>query len=188
MNMSKCKLIKGGGSSFCEAVKNIENTKLVVMPSKDRCMFVISNAPHMAGGSDSALDEADAYEKWMFHGKKGGTVVFFTDVNSKALVEGPMKNWLLQKFATVKNRVMSGSILDRIRRRNSVYAWTIGKYLRGVYTGEDQKTFDENSISVDIIGVDRKTLFAVAEEIKDAFKQESVLVEDHSNGEIYFVS
>lgn len=145
----------------------------------------------MSGGADSAVQgllEADEYEKWMFKGEKGGTVVFLTDVNSKALSEGPLKNWLLQKFATVKNRVMSGSILDRICRRHIIYTWTIGRYLHGVYTGEDQKTFDESSIAVDVIGVDRKTLFAVAEEIRDAFGQESDLMKDHSNGEIYFVS
>lgn len=60
--------------------------------------------------------------------------------------------------------------------------------MRGVYTGENGKTFNENSITIDVLGVDRKTLFALAEEIKNVFAQESVLVEDRSTKQFYFVS
>ena len=183
----KKKLIKGGGSSFCEATKNMENAGLEVVPSRDKCMYVLSNASHINDGTLSE-DDSDEFSKWLFNAPSGGTITFSTDVNSKTLADNGVKNWLLQKFTTVKNRVLYGKILDRIRKKNGVYAWTVGRYLRGVYTGENGKTFNENSITIDVLGVDRKTLFALAEEIKNVFAQESVLVEDRSTKQFYFVS
>lgn len=77
-------------------------------------------------------------------------------------------------------------MLDKIRRKNNVYAWTIGRYLVGTYTGNNGKTFNENSISIDVIGINKDTLFKIAEQLKDTFKQESVLVK--LNDQVYFVS
>lgn len=182
------KLIKNGGDSFTEAVKNVENATLDVVPSKARCEYVISNVDHMAGPVGEAESEKDEYEKFLFKGDSGGAVVFSTDVNSLKLADGALRNWLIQKFRTVRNRITARKVLDGIRRKNNIYAWTIGRYFVGVYTGADGKTFSENSYVVDCIGVDRKTLFRLAEEIRAAFGQESVLVKDHATSQVYFVS
>ena len=103
------------------------------------------------------------------------------------LSDNKFKNWILQKFNTVKNRFSAKSMLDTIRKKNNVYAWTVGKYLSGVYTGNNGKTFDENSISISMIGVSRDQLFKIADEICREFKQESVLVQDNKTNQIYFV-
>lgn len=41
-NIVTAKLLTNGGNSFCEAIKNIEHN-LKVVPSVDKCMYVISS-------------------------------------------------------------------------------------------------------------------------------------------------
>ena len=58
------------------------------------------------------------------------------------------------------------------------------------YTEESSitnETFSEKSIVISILDCDRKTLFKLAKEIREQFKQESVLVYDASNKQFYFV-
>ena len=48
--------------------------------------------------------------------------------------------------------------------------------------------FDENSLSVEIIGIDSTELIKIAEELCIAFLQESVLLKDFSNNKIFLVN
>ena len=50
------KLLTNGGNSFCEAIKNIEHN-LKVVPSVDKCMYVISSMP-----SIKSMNEAEDTE------------------------------------------------------------------------------------------------------------------------------
>ena len=77
-------------------------------------------------------------------------------------------------------------MLDKIRKEFNVYAWTVGHSLHGVYTGDNGRTFDENSISLDIVGVTRDQLFKIAERVCGDFKQESVLIKDYETNQVYF--
>ena len=180
VNLSK-KLITGGGKCFNEAVKNMKNKNLKVVPSKDKCLFVIT---------DKIVSEADAdldkYEKMLFNGPAGGQIIFSTDVNSKDFSNNKFKNFIIQKFKTFKNRFTAKKSLDKIRRKNDIYAWTIGQYFQGVYTGENGKTFSEESIVIDIIGVSKKEIFKLAEEICKVFDQDLVLVK--TDNKIYIVN
>lgn len=179
VNLSK-KLIAGGGKCFNEAVKNIKN-KFTVVPSKEKCLFVITDK-----SVNEADDELAKYEKMLFDGPRGGQIIFSTDVNSKDFSENKFKNFIIQKFKTFKNRFTAKKALDKIRRKNDIYAWTIGQYFQGVYTGNNGKTFTEDSIVIDIIGVEKKDIFKLAEEICKTFDQESVLVK--VDNQVYFVS
>lgn len=186
------KHISGGGSSYVDAVRK-GVLHIEVKPSKDKCIYVISNMPSIASvslkiESEDTIDAIDEFEKYLFSGSTGGEIVFSTDVNAKQFSENPVKNWLLKKFRTLKNRFTLSVFLDRLRRKENIKAWTVGRYFIGTYTGDDGKTYNENSIVVDIIDVDRKTLFRLAQEIREYLHQESVLVKDASNGQIYFVS
>ena len=163
-NSTTWKLIQGGGNSFCQALKNSQNEN----------KFTISR--------DSVFSES--VEK--FDGHRGGCIVFSTDVNSRKLDDNSLKNWAKQKLTTVKNRLFSSKMLDKIRKEFNVYAWTVGHSLHGVYTGEDGRTFDENSISLDIVGVTRDQLFKIAERVCGDFKQESVLIKDYETNQVYF--
>lgn len=181
------KLIAGGGRNMKEAIENMGN-KIEISPSKDECLFVIASTNRLSE------DEADVYDKWKARNEdgsypeKGGVIVFSTDVNAKDISSSKFKNYILQKFKTAKNRLTASKILDKIRRKHDIYYWTVGKYLKGIYTGKNGKTFNENSISLDMFGVDRKTLFETAEDICRTFEQEAVMVKDNAANQVYFVT
>lgn len=182
--MIRRKLIAGGGDSLVEAMMNTQN-KLEIVPTREKCLFVIADRNILPFAKESDSEGKD-WERFLFRGEPGGTIVFSTDVNSKVLSDNSIKNRILQVYETYKNRFFAKRILDRIRRRHSVYAWTIGQYLIGTYTGDvDGKTYNENSLSIDVIGIDKDMLFKIAKDLLGIFNQESVLVK--WNGKVYFV-
>lgn len=184
--MVKSKVILGGGDSLIEAMKNMANEgKFKIEPSRDKCLYVICRQERHPF-IDEGEDGKDKWEKYFFNSEGGGTIVFSTDVNAVELTKNSFKNRLMQIYETFKNRTFALKSLDKFRRRNNVYAWTIGRYLVGTYTGQNGKTFNENSISIDVVGIGKDRLFRIAEELKDTFKQESVLV--RWNGMVYSVS
>ena len=119
--------------------------------------------------------------------ERGGVIIFSTDVNAVQLSSNKFKNWLQQKLATYKNRLKSASMIDKIANKNQLVGWTIGHYFDGRYRANNGTNYGENSLSVEIVGVDFDTLMKIAEEICVAFKQESVLLQDFSSGRILFV-
>ncbi len=184
------KLISGGGSSYANALANSQN-KLSIDLCKEKCLYVISNISeikklHEDDGNEQLLK--DEYAKYMFNGHKGGTIVFSTDVNSRVFSDNAVENWLVQLFKTWKNRFTVKSFLNSLRMKENIKAWTIGQYLVGTYTGEDGKTFNEKSYALNIIDIDRKTLFKLAKTICSYLSQESVLVYDAETKQMYFVS
>lgn len=185
------KLISGGGSSYADAVKNMSN-KIDVFVCKEKCKFILSNVPSFKGMSeDDSSDlsvEQDEFKKWVFFGESGGTIVFSTDVNSATFSNNKVKDWIYKKFLTLKNRFSIKNFLTRLRLKENIAAWTIGQYFIGSYTGSDGKTYDERSYTLNVIGIDRKELFKLAQEIREFLKQESVLVHDAKTKQVYFVT
>lgn len=120
--------------------------------------------------------------------EKGGIIVFSTDVNAVEFSPNKIKNWLKQKIATISNRFQSTKKIDKIADKHQLIGWTIGHYLDGRYKAKNGKMFGENSLSVEIIGVDFDKLLHIAEDICKDFKQESVLLQDFSSGRVLFVN
>ena len=121
--------------------------------------------------------------------KKGGIIVFSTDVNAVKLSDNALINWVKQKAHTISNRVGYNKKIDKIAAgKEDVYAWTVGKYLHGRYKAKNGQVFDENSLSVEFIGVSTETLISIAEEICKVFEQESVLVKSYTEDKIFFVN
>lgn len=120
--------------------------------------------------------------------QKGGIITFSTDVNAKDLNDNQLINWIKQKTTTIKNKLTKYKKIDNISQKHSLAAWTVGKFLSGRYTAKNGKVFDENSLSVEIIGIDSTELIKIAEELCIAFLQESVLVKDFSNNKIFLVN
>ena len=186
------KLISGGGSSYADAIANSKN-KLSIDLCKDKCRYVISNFPEMTRlNEDMSIAKEqllkDEFAKYMFNGNKGGTIIFSTDVNSKTFSDNAVMNWLIQKFRTWKNRFTIKSFLNNLRLKENIKAWTIGQYLIGTYTGANGKTFNEKSYALNIIDIDRKTLFNLAKEICAYLSQESVLIYDATTKQTYFMT
>lgn len=119
--------------------------------------------------------------------EKGGVIIFSTDVNAVELSPNKIKNWIKQKLATYTNRVKATSKLDKIANKNQLVGWTIGHYFDGRYRAKSGANFGENSLSLEVVGIDFDGLVKIAEEICEAFQQESVLLHDFSSGRIMFI-
>lgn len=120
--------------------------------------------------------------------EKGGIIVFSTDVNAVELSPNKLANWVRQKLATLKNRQQTTKIIDKIANENELVGWTIGHYLNGRYRAKNGQNFGENSISLELVGIDDDKLIRVAESVCAAFMQECVLVKSYSTGRIMFVN
>lgn len=120
--------------------------------------------------------------------KKGGIIVFSTDVNAEKQSDNKIVNWLKQKMMTITNRLNATKKIDKIAADNKLVGWTIGHYLDGRYTSpKNGKQYGENSLSVEIIGVNFEQLMKISMELCSAFAQESVLLKDYSSGRVLFV-
>ena len=119
--------------------------------------------------------------------EKGGIIVFSVEVNAEKMDNNKFINWFKQKFATVKNKLLKNRKIDDIANKHELVGWTIGNFLKGRYTAKNGKTYSEDSLSVEIIGVSFDELVEIAEELCVEFLQESVLVKDYSSGRIVFV-
>ena len=181
----KTTLVKGGGNSFCEALRNTNNNFDIGI---DKVLFTVGEDVVNEDEQDDELRKSidDRRSKAEEVGY-GGAIVFSTDVNSVELSKWGFKNWLIQKWKTFTNRFKSMNILDKLRRKNDIYAWTVGKGFHGAYTGKNGKTFDENSLVLDIIGQKFTKVVKVAKEICEEFDQECVMVKDYETNQIYFI-
>ena len=181
----KTTLVKGGGNSFCEALRNTNNNFDIGI---DKVLFTVGEDVVNEDEQDDELRKSidDRRSKAEEVGY-GGAIVFSTDVNSVELSKWGFKNWLIQKWKTFTNRFKSMNILDKLRRKNDIYAWTVGKGFHGVYTGKNGKTFDENSLVLDIIGQKFTKVVKVAKEICEEFDQGCVMVKDYETNQIYFI-
>lgn len=119
--------------------------------------------------------------------ERGGIIVFSTDVNSRKQSDNRVIDWLKKKVKTIANRLNYAKKVDDIADAHELVGWTIGRFLNGRYTGKDGKRFSENSLSVEIVGIDTDTLMKIAEELCVSFDQESALVKDYSTGRVMFV-
>ncbi len=120
--------------------------------------------------------------------RKGGIITFSYEVNAVDLSANKVANWFKKKLDTIKNWFLKDKKLDKIRTENEVAAWTVGNYLRGVYTSASGETFNEKSVSLEILDIEFPTLIKIAEEICREFRQESVLVKTYEDHRIFFVN
>ena len=145
---------------------------------------------------NNQLVEAVSYE--FGAGERGGIVVFSTDVN--AVLDGDPAESMLDKFTkiikskwqTLINRLANISKLDKVLRKAAketdldVAGYSVGNFFRGRFkSSRTGKVYDEKSRSVEIIGINSRQLLLLATEVAKEFKQESVLVKDHSSAKIY---
>ena len=118
----------------------------------------------------------------------GGIIVISTDINSKNLNKNKLVNWIHQKIKTLGNRLTyNKKVVDRLKTDERVGGWTIGRFLKGRYVGDNGQVFDENSFSIEIIGISIDNLLDIAEDICKDFDQETVLVKTYYPQRILFV-
>jgi len=119
-------------------------------------------------------------------GEPGGQIVFSTDVNAAGRqgILGKLVNW----FKTRINRVMSTSKVGEVLgKAGKEFGYSIGRTFRGRYVDAEGKTYDEKSLSVEILGVPKQFLLKVGEALAKAFEQEAVLVRSYVDQKPLFV-
>jgi hypothetical protein len=120
--------------------------------------------------------------------QSGGMIIFSTDVNAEKLDNNKVKNWIKQKVATLNNRMKATKKVDRIGQSHGLIGWTLGHFLSGRYTAKNGKPYGENSLSLEIVGIDSDTLLNIATELCREFQQEAVMVKDYNTKQIIFVN
>lgn len=118
--------------------------------------------------------------------KKGGVIVFSTDVNALDISSNAVLNKIKQIVTSILNKTFVKSKVSKImNKHDDVFGFTIGKFVKGRYKAEDGSIYDENSTSVEIIGIDSEVLLKISEDIAKEFQQETVLVKDYQKNSIY---
>lgn len=123
-------------------------------------------------------------------GLRGGMIVFSVDVNAvlpdaKTLLD-KVKHWLTGTIESLRNRYRTNEKIQAILRDYGVSGVSIGPYFRGYYRSDAGKVFSEKSIAIEMMMIDSATLEKIATELAIQFKQETVLVKDYNDNEIYF--
>lgn len=120
--------------------------------------------------------------------EQGGMIIFSTEVNAVELSKNKFINWIKQKITSLKNKFNSYEKIDTLAKKYELIGWTVGKFLSGRYTDRTGKVYDENSLSVEVVGINSETLINLAEDICRDFEQETVLVKDYNSQKILFVN
>lgn len=140
---------------------------------------------------DGQLIEAIDYE--FPKEELGGIVTFSTDVNAM-IPDGntafeKIKVLIKRKLSTWINRLKkSKKIEDTVMKTYGITNVSIGNFFKGKYTANSGKIFDENSLSVEMIGIPESVLNDIARDLCKTFNQETVLVKNHINKSIYLVN
>ena len=124
---------------------------------------------------------------WEMELKPGGMVVMSTDVNATVSksslvgkVKGFLRTWYNRLFRTHK---VDEEMSKMVQEKGLETGWSIGNLFSGRYYSPDKKqTFNEQSMAIDIRGVDFDFVKEAGKRLGFDFGQESVLLVDHSNG------
>lgn len=103
--------------------------------------------------------------------EKSGIITFPCEADAIDL--NKLNNWIKQKLSAINNKIKAD---DEIGNTYNPVGWTVGRYLSGKYTANNGITYGEDSLSVELIGIDPEKVISVAEELCVSFQQESALV------------
>lgn len=141
----------------------------------------------MIASSNNYLDESVDFK--FSDRSKGGIILFSVEVNANTQNTNKIIDYICKKLKTINNKLTYKSKIDKIAKQHDLVGWTIGKYLNGRYfSKETNKQYSEDSLSLEIIGVDTNEMIEIAEELCRTFDQESVLLKDYSTNDIMLVN
>jgi hypothetical protein len=120
--------------------------------------------------------------------KKGGVINFSVNVNALTISKHRVINWVIKKIQTINNKLRKDTKINKILSKyEEIYGVTIGNFVSGRYKAKNGYLFNEDSLSIEIIGIDSIILNSVAEDLCYEFKQEAVLVKNYDSNTIYLV-
>lgn len=118
---------------------------------------------------------------------KGGIIVIPTDANAIQPDIHKMADWIKQTLATLRNSAPSADATSNSGEKDEWSGWSIGHYFDGKYNAKNGKLYDNNALSVEIIGGDTDMMIRIAEDLCRDFKQECVLLKDYSSHQILLI-
>ena len=128
------------------------------------------------------LNEGISSDQYGLDKFKGGCIVFSTDVNISDVSKNSIIKWFKNKWKSLVNRFKKDKKLtDIISNIKDIGAFSIGNFFKGRYISND-KTYDEKSTSIEVLGIPSEILIRLATEIAKSFKQETVLLKDYNTG------
>ena len=120
--------------------------------------------------------------------ERGGIISLSTDCNALELNKNRFVNTLKQFINTWKQRLTYTKRIDKVAQDHNLMGWTVGKFLNGRYTGRNGKVWNENSVTIEVIGVTSDKLLNISKDLCNEFHQESVLVKDYNTNKVMFVN
>jgi hypothetical protein len=120
-------------------------------------------------------------------GGKGGMILLSTDVN--ATVGKGIRSWLAAKLRTSWQRRMRDTLVDQVileqlANASVVVGWSIGATVVGRYYDPEKKVlYVERSFSVEVLDAPYPLLKAIAEKLRQAFRQQEVILKSYDTVE-----
>ena len=122
-------------------------------------------------------------EKYQFL-KKGGMIIMCAAIGTEKKQE--IIRWFSIKLSNINSSLRHKNIIKRLLHgRKTASGFNIGIYFCGsFFHKESGNIYDASSFCVEITGIDRKTLYDIAEDFIHEHKQSGALLKDYETGDI----
>ncbi len=155
----------------------------------------ISRAEAMEKFSRGLRKQADTNDAIEGLDNPGGMIVVSTNISHgdggwweklKAKVQSLLWDWVESQRLKSVDQAISKSMTDAEGNVRPV-GFSVGNLFHGRYVDPQGNVFDENSMAVDIAGVDTDTLNNIATALREEFQQQAVMVQNRNTNSAYFV-
>ena len=118
------------------------------------------------------------------HLKKRGMIIICAAVGTEKTQE--IIRWFSKKLSNINIRLRHKNIINRLfHGRKTTSGFNIGIYFCGSFFDKEiGNIYDASSFCVEITGIDRKTLYDIAEDFIHEHKQSGALLKDYESGDI----
>lgn len=147
---------------------------------------------NLKGETIRVIKEGLHDEQW-FSEHKGGMIIFSTTFNIDS-DEGNLftkfLKWFQMKYISLVQMMAKDKKTKKILSANEdVVGWTLGNFYKGRYKDfSSDRIFDENSTTVEILGISSGNLIDISTQICKEFNQQTVLLKDYNSGKILVIN
>jgi hypothetical protein len=120
-------------------------------------------------------------------GGKGGMILLSTDVNATSgiafldRIAAHFSTWQQRLF---RSRLVDRTISEQLDRFGVATGWSIGPIIKGRYDDPEKRIlYLERSFQVEILDAPYPIIRAIAEELRQLFKQREVILKNYETGE-----
>ena len=114
--------------------------------------------------------------------KKGGLLIFAADAHAGEV------DTFVKSVKKVYHRWKQGLPPFPEVKKPTLSQWIIGNFFTGSYTADTGDVYNEKSMGIEITALDFTELMDLAESLRDAYKQETILLKEYTQNKILAVS